>query len=100
VLGPALALPDTFRFSGGSPPEQVPFALVSVLRAGPFGPIGPALRGRGHATEVRPPRPQGVCSQANWPALDKLRRSCPTRSRTMTCGARWISVNDAVMARE
>src|SRR5258708_3787372 len=32
----------TFRFSGGSPPEQVPFALVSVLRAGPFGPSGAA----------------------------------------------------------
>jgi hypothetical protein len=38
------ATPDamTFRFSGGSPPEQVPFALVSVLRAGPFGPSGAA----------------------------------------------------------
>ena len=23
--------PPTFRFSGGSPPEQVPFALVNVL---------------------------------------------------------------------
>jgi hypothetical protein len=34
--------PATFRFSGGSPPEQVPFALVSVLRAGPFGPSGAA----------------------------------------------------------
>jgi hypothetical protein len=32
----------TFRFSGGSPPEQVPFALVSVLRAGPFVPSGAA----------------------------------------------------------
>jgi hypothetical protein len=34
--------PATFRFSGGSPPEQVPFALVSVLRAGTFGPSGAA----------------------------------------------------------
>ena len=34
--------PATFRFSGGSPPAQVPFALVSVLRADPFGPSGAA----------------------------------------------------------
>jgi len=30
------------RFSGGSPPKRVPFALVSVLRAGPFVPSGAA----------------------------------------------------------